>query len=345
MIEPGFWYYGLVVLATAATIIASQALITGAFSITHQAIRLGFFPRIEVIHTSADLEGRVYLPFMNLVLAVSCICLVLVFKRSSELAAAYGLAVSGTMFFTTLLFFAVVVYRWRIAFWKIFPLFLLLISIDLAFLVSNFSKIMDGGYLPIVIGAVFFLIMLVWKNGRLSLSKFYRERSKNLEEFIQDIESGSVRRVPGTLVALSSNENKVPPVLIRLVETTHAIHENILLLTVITPDEPQVQASERVKIYPVSDRIFRVIMKFGFMEKVDVPGTLASCQFEGIGKMNADQMIYVLGKETVVVRGKSRMDRLRQEFFSFLSRNASPASDAFNLPPRQVLELGSQMAL
>lgn len=345
MIDQGPLYYGLVLLATMATIIASQALITGAFSLTHQAIRLGIFPRLKIVHTSEELEGRVYIPFMNWALAIACITTVLLFQKSTNLAAAYGLAVAGTMLFTTMVFFFVCRFRWK---WSLLSSTLLcsfLIMLDLAFLYANIVKIPDGGYFPLMIGIFFFSSMVVWQYGRAQLSRFYRERSKTMEQFFDELGQRHTRRIQGTLVVLASNENKVPPVLARLVDTMHVIHEHVLLVTVVTDDEPYVAQNEREVVTDLSHNVSRVILKFGFMESPDIPTALSRAMFSHLPEFPKDEALYLLGKETFIVDGDSFFERMRQMIFSTMSKNSSSASDYFCLPSSQVLELGAQLSV
>lgn len=343
--DRGILYYGLIGLATAAACIASQALITGAFSLTQQGIRIGIFPRLKIVHTSEDLEGRVYIPFMNWLLAAACIALVFVFQKSANLAAAYGLAVSGTMLMTTLVFFYVARYRWKWNLVKILPLTILMMILDCAFLYANLLKIPDGGYLPLMIGSIFFFSMLTWQYGRAKLSKFYRERSKTMNSFFEEIDGKQTRRIGGCLVVLASNENKVPPVLARLVDSMHVIHEHVVLVTVMTMDTPYVKADERARVTDLMHNVSRVIIRYGFMESMDVPGVLSGCYFSHMKGFPTESATYLLGRETFIVDGHSWFERLRQSIFSLMSRNTTSASDYFNLPANQVLELGAQLAV
>lgn len=345
MIEQGPLYYGLVILATAATIIASQALITGAFSLTKQAIRLGLFPRVKIVHTSEELEGRIYIPFINWLLAFACITIVLVFQKSTRLAAAYGLAVSGTMLFTSLVFFYVSRYRWKWELWKVVPLVIFMLFLDSGFFYANIIKIPDGGYVPLIIGGFFFTSMLIWQYGRAQLSKFYRERSKTMDDFFEEINKKETRRIAGTLVVLASNENKAPPVLGRLVDSMHVIHEHVLLVTVITEDDPFVSIQERVRITDLKFGVSRAVIRYGYMEAPDVPEALALCSFSHLKTFPKDEAVYLLGRETFIIDGDSYIERIRQFIFSLMSRNASSASDYFNLPSNQVLELGAQLSV
>ncbi len=343
--DRGLLFYGLVALATMATIIASQALITGAFSLANQAIRLGIFPRLKVIHTSEDVEGRVYIPFINWTLATACIAIVLAFQKSTNLAAAYGLAVVVTMLMTSLLFFFVARYRWKWPLWRVAPLVTVMVGIDLAFLYANALKIPDGGWLPLLIGSLFFTAMLIWQYGRAQLSKFYRERSKTMDGFFEEIANKQTRRISGCLVVLASNENKVPPVLARLVDSMHVIHEHVVLVTVMTEDVPFVKTDERVRVTDLIHNVSRVIIRYGFMESIDVPEILNRCHYSHMRSFPREEATYLLGRETFIIDGESAFARVRQAIFSSMSRNTASASDYFNLPANQVLELGAQLAV
>ncbi|RYZ60862.1 MAG: potassium transporter Kup, partial [Proteobacteria bacterium] len=312
MVPQGPILYAVIILATLATIIASQALITGAFSLTQQAVRLGLFPRVKIVHTSEEVEGRVYIPFMNWLLALSCIAIVMMFKKSTNLAAAYGLAVSGTMFLTSLVFFYVCHFRWRWPLWTALPLVTAMLFLDGAFLAANLEKVPDGGYLPLVIGLFFFASMVIWQFGRSKLSKFYKERSKTLDAFYDEIDERKVRRIPGTLVVLSSNENKVPPVLRRLVDAVHVIHEHLILVTVLTDDEPYVSEKERVKVSDLTHGVTRVLVHYGFMETPDVPAALCRTAFTEGRVFPKDEALYLLGKETFIVDSVRMHERIRQ---------------------------------
>jgi KUP system potassium uptake protein len=345
MVDQGPLYIGLVILATAATIIASQALITGVSSLTYQAIRIGVFPRLTVVHTSAELEGRVYIPFINWALAFACIITVLIFQKSTNLAAAYGLAVAGTMTLTTFIFFYVCHFRWKWALWKSLPLVGALLTVDCAFLFANLEKIPDGGYFPLIIGMFFFFSMVSWQYGRAQLSRFYKEKSKSMDQFFEEICSRSTRRIKGTLVVLASNENKVPPVLARLVDTMHVIHEHVILVTVMTEDQPFTNDAQKIKISHLKENVSRVVLRFGFMETPDIPMLLAKCHFSHLDRFPSQEAIYLLGRETFVIDGKNLIERIRQVVFSTMSRNSASASDYFNLPANQVLELGAQLSV
>ncbi len=342
--------YPMIFLATAATVIASQALISGAYSLSSQAIRLGFFPRLTVKHTSEEGEGQIYVPFINTTLAILCIWLVLEFQASSKLAAAYGLAVTGTMTITSLIFFLVTRYRWK---WNpilSFGVLLLFLSVDLPFFIANSLKLLDGGWIPVFIGTFFFLIMWTWKMGRSLLSKHFEENSPPLDDFLANIHSKVSFRVPGTGVFMASNSNGVPPVVMRMVNRFRSLHQRVILLTVTSENVPYACKpnceGDRVQVSELSHGFYRVIIKYGFMELPDIPRVM-KVAFEKLGlpDQNADDILYVLGHETFVERNAGEMSRAKQAIFSFLSRNARNATDYFGLPPQQVLELGTQIDL
>jgi len=264
---------------------------------------------------------------------------------TTNLAAAYGLAVSGTMFLTSLVFFYVCHFRWRWPLWAALPLVTAMLFLDGAFLAANLEKVPDGGYLPLFIGLFFFLSMVIWQFGRSKLSKFYKERSKTLDAFYDEIDARKIRRIPGTLVVLSSNENKVPPVLRRLVDAVHVIHDQVILVTVLTDDEPYVSETERVRMTDLTHGVTRVLMHYGYMETPDVPAVLSRVQFTGGKSFPTNEALYLLGKETFIVDSPKLHERVRQLIFSVMSRNSSSASDYFNLPSNQVLELGAQLSV
>jgi KUP system potassium uptake protein len=347
---PSQLLYPMIFLATAATVIASQALISGAYSLSSQAIRLGYFPRLTVKHTSEEGEGQIYVPFINTTLAILCIWLVLEFQVSSKLAAAYGLAVTGTMTITSLIFFLVTRYRWK---WNpilSIGVLVLFLAVDLPFFIANSLKILDGGWIPVFIGIFFFLIMWTWKIGRSLLSRHFEENSPPLEDFLVNIRSKVNYRVPGTGVFMASNSNGVPPVVMRMVNRFRSLHERVILLTVTSENVPYACKpsceDDRVQAHELSNGFYRVIIRYGFMELPDIPKVMKIAVAKlGLPDQNVDEILYVLGHETFVERNAGEMSRAKQAIFSFLSRNARNATDYFGLPPNQVLELGTQIDL
>ncbi len=345
LVPRGPWVYAMVVLASMATIIASQALISGVFSLTHQAIRLGYFPRILVKHTSGDAEGQIYVPLLNTGLAISCIALVLAFRESSKLAAAYGLAVAGTMAITSVVFYLVTRHTWGWSAGKSGALLVFFLSFDLPFLGANCLKFFDGGYLPFAVGVAFVLVMISWRIGRGYLSSELQAQSADLEAFFAELPRAVKTRIPGTAIVMASLSGGVPPVLRRLVKRFHVMHEQVVLVTIATEHTPTVRDDERSTVEPLGHGMARVILHFGFMEDPQVPVELA----RALGKLDliveADRLVYLIGRETLIVTEKGKMGRVTEPIFAFLSRNMRGATEYFAIPPEQVVELGMQIDL
>jgi KUP system potassium uptake protein len=359
LVPLGPWTYALAGLATLATIIASQALISGAFSLTNQAIQLGFFPRVTVRHTSKDAEGQIYVPEINWLLAAACIALVLWFRESSRLAAAYGLAVTGTMGITSIVYFVVARQTWGWSLPKAGGLLVLFLAFDIPFFASNAVKFMDGGYVPVAVGAVFLLIMLVWRSGRRHLGEHLRRISPPLDTFLQQMPEPDdddakrraiageeiVLRVPGTGVFMASSADGVPPVLAHHVARLGVLSSSVVLLTLVFEHEPYVDGRERVTVTKLGRGFVRVVARFGFMEQPDVPKVLSEAALHKDFTPDLDDVTYFLGRETFLATAKGQMGPWAEGFFSFLSRNSRSATNYFAIPPEQVLELGSQIDL
>jgi KUP system potassium uptake protein len=339
MVPDGPWIYPMVALAAVATVIASQALISGVFSLTHQGIRLGYFPRLTVRHTSGEHEGQIYVPLMNWFLAISCIALVLVFRESSRLAAAYGLAVSGTMLITSVVFFVVTHYHWRWPLWKAGGLLAIFLAVDIPFVVANSLKFIDGGYLPFFVGVVFVIVMVVWRIGRSLVADYFASTAEPTAEFLATLDKRLVGRVPGTAVFLSSHTHGIPGGLHRLVDKFHVLYQRAVLLTVTTEHVPWVANDERATVEDVGAGISRVILRYGFMEQPAIPAALAA-----VGE-KPDQLLYVLGRETFVGTSRNKMSAVPETIFELLSRNAKNATDYFGIPPEQVIEIGMRIDL
>ncbi|MBS1958763.1 MAG: KUP/HAK/KT family potassium transporter [Bdellovibrionales bacterium] len=346
---PNSLLYPMIGLATMAAVIASQAMISGAYSLTSQAIRLGYFPRLTVKHTSDIGEGQIYVPLINQIIAVLCITLVLQFQTASRLAAAYGLAVTGTFIITSIIFFLVTKYHWKwkpIASWSILVFFL---SFDLPLFSANAMKFLDGGWIPFLIGAGFFIVMLIWKTGRSLLARHFIQNSPPIDAFLEHLEKKVSYRIPGTAVFLASASNGVPPVVMRMVKRFHALHKTVILLTVTSENVPYYckddQDHTRVDAQDLGQGFYRVMVRYGFMEVPNIPKVMEAA-FE---KMNlyywARDILYVLGHETFVEQNSGSMPATQQFIFAFLSRNARNATDYFGLPPEQVIELGTQIDL
>jgi KUP system potassium uptake protein len=355
MVPRGAPTYALVALATAATIIASQALISGAFSLTHQAVQLGFFPRVLIKHTSKDTMGQIYVPVINWLLAVVCVVLVLAFGESSRLAAAYGIAVTGTMAITSVIYFVVTRETWGWSLAKSLPLLVFFLVFDLAFLGANALKFFDGGWVPILIGAVFFTTMVVWRRGRRMLSQLYAKRTRPIDEFLSAIagEGFAYRsnkpvvlqgRTTGTAVFMASGASGIPPILIHHMERVRVLHEHVILLTIVTEQIPFLEEGKRTEVEKLEQGFYRVIGRYGFMESPDVPKLLVEARAHGLD-VDLSDPTYFLGRETILALPGGNMGAIEESFFGLLARNARHAGQFFDLPPEQVVEIGVQVDL
>ncbi len=341
MVPAGIATYALVALATAATIIASQALITGVFSLTHQAVQLGFFPRVTISHTASDAEGQIYVPEMNWGLCVLSTALVLGFQESARLAAAYGIAVSGTMGITSVVYYVVTRRRWEWSVWKAVPVLLLFLSFDVPFFAANLLKFFDGGWIPIAVGAAMFVVMVDWKYGRSVLSESLTRISPKLVDFVAALESYCPTRVPGAAVFLSSNPEGTPPILVTHARRIHALCERLILLTVEVEHVPFVMEADRLTVEEMGKGVWRAVLHAGFMESPRVPDILAHAGLP----FELKDATYYIGRETFLAGKGGKMGVLSEGLFSFLSRNSKSATDYFSIPPEQVVELGMQIDL
>mgnify|MGYP001767346028 CR=1 FL=1 len=335
----------MVVLSTVATIIASQAIISGAFSITRQAVQMGYLPRLSIKHTSESERGQIYVPAVNWILMALTISLVLGFKNSDNLAAAYGIAVTTTMLITTLLYYRLTSFVWN---WNPFlTVFVTTIFIipDSAFFLANIIKVEKGGYLPLIIGTVIFLIMRTWKKGRKLLLSKLQESTLTWEQLIHSVENSNIRRVPSIAVFLSGNPKGVPVALLHNFKHNHVVHETVITLTIVTVDEPKVKnKDERIEVNEIAPRIYSVIARYGFMETPNVPKLLDQLPSKGL-MVDKDKTTYFLGRETLVP-GKGKGLRFWEKpIFSFLSKNATSATAYFSLPANRVVELGSLITI
>ncbi len=334
----------VVILATAATIIASQAVISGAFSLTRQAIQLGYLPRLRIVHTSHEEIGQIYVPAANWALMLTTVGLVLGFRSSSGLAAAYGVAVTATMTISTILFFVVATRRWKWSAWALVPLCAVFLVVDLAFFGANIVKVEHGGWFPIVVGVLVYTVMSTWKIGRRVLAARLRAESRPVDGFLQEVSSQQPVRVPGTAVYMSGNAHGVPPALVFNYRHNHALHERILFLTIATEERPRVPRDERVSLEDLGLGFYRVVGRFGFMETPNVPYVLALVREQGLD-VALEDVSFILGRERLVPRRRGGMPGWRVRLFAFMSRNAQGATDFFRIPPEQVIEVGVQVEL
>jgi len=342
LLAPDWLLYPMVVLATAATVIASQAVISGAFSITQQAIQLGFSPRMEINHTSDLQIGQIYLPGINWTLLLAVIALVLGFGSSTNLAAAYGIAVTGTMLITDLLAFVVTRYVWGWPFWRAFLGALPFAIIDLAFFSANTVKIADGGWFPLAFGLGVFLLLTTWKRGRELLNRRLAADAMDTTNFINGI--ADVPRVPGTAVFLTTNLDNVPHAMLHSLKHYKALHERTVLVSVNILDVPRFTESRRVAVVCLPNGFWQVQVFYGFMEQPNLPEALELCAEDGLCLEPMDTS-YFLGRETLIPRLNSEMPLWREKIFVAMFRNAGSAASFFALPANRVVELGTQVVL
>ncbi len=337
--------YAIVALAAAATVIASQALISGVFSLTRQAIQLGLFPRLTVKHTSASAEGQIYLPAMNAFLAAACIAIVLGFRESSKLTSAFGLAVSGTMAITSVLFFLVVRERFAWNLLKAWGLLVVFLSFDLPFVVANSLKIAEGGWVPLAIGVFFTAIMLLWSRGRRLLAEYFADHQVPIDTLVAALAGGKLRRVPGLGVFLAARSSGTPLPLVRIMRRFGVAYETNVLLTVLAEAFAHVPPAERAETELVAPGLVRVILHYGFMESPSVVPDLDAALARAGLEPDPKARVYLLGRETITPSDEGRMGRIEEELFAFLSRNAKSPTDWFGLPAKQVVEVGAQVDL
>ena len=345
MVPKGPLTYALVILAAAATVIASQALISGAFSLTNQAVQLGFLPRVTVKHTSHTTEGQIYVPEVNWALAVACIALVLNFRESSKLAAAYGIAVTGTMGITSIVYFVVVRRTWGWSLAKSLPLLLLFLAFDLPFFGANLLKFFEGGYVPILVAAALFSLMVIWKRGRAFYVEAISKRVPPLATFLAEVDKKCVVRVPGTAVFLTSNVEETPSVLVHHVQHNKVLHEMVILLTVRTLHVPRVSVDAALDWQDLGHGFHRLSVQSGFMQSPNVPNLLAFAAAKHRRGIDFNDTSYYLGRETFLATDEGQMGRFTETLFGFMARNAAPATAYFGLPAERVVEIGLQIDL
>jgi KUP system potassium uptake protein len=334
----------MLILATLAAIIASQALISGVFSLTRQAMQLGFWPRLTVVHTSAKTEGQIYIPEMNYLLMIGCLALVFQFGSSSNLAAAYGVAVTATMAITSFLLYLVSRRHWGYPVGAALALALPFLASDLAFFSANAIKIMSGGWFPLAAGLLVFTVMTTWWRGRVELARLIETMTLDQNMFLADLESSPPLRVRGTAVFMTSSTEGIPNLVLHHIEHNQVLHDQVVLFSIVTEPAPWVRPDRGLEVKDLGQGFFRVLARVGFMQNPNVPALVRRCADRGI---NAAPMstTYYLGRETLLTTGRSRLARPRKHLFSFLSRNARPPSAFFSLPPNRVVELGTQIEL
>jgi len=344
MVGTGPATYALVGLAAMATTIASQALISGVFSLTHQAVQLGYFPRVTVNHTSREAEGQIYVPLMNWGLMAACIGLVIGFKESARLASAYGIAVSGTMAITSVVFFDVTRKTWKWPLGRALAVLLLFLSFDLPFLGANLIKFIDGGYIPVIVGVAFFVVMVDWRIGRQALIAHMEERLRPLADFLRELPESGVARVSGTAIYLSPTSG-VPNMLKMQAARVRSIAERVVLLNVVIDHDPQADEARRFEVEKLERGFVRITIHFGYMENPAVPPMLERAIRDAELAIPLADATYYVGRETFLAGVGGRMKPLAESLFAFLSRNSKSATYHFALPPDQVVELGTLIDL
>jgi KUP system potassium uptake protein len=343
-LAPAALLYPLVILSTAAAVIASQAMISGAYSLAQQAVQLGYFPRLTIVHTSTEASGQIYVPEINQLLMVACIALVVTFGASTNLAAAYGIAVMGTMVCTSLLLFFMARRKWG---WKLAGAALLTVAflaIEIPFLAANVPKIVHGGWFPLLVGAIFFTIMTTWKTGRVAVRRSLEGASLPLDYFLARLLDNQPIRVPGTAVFMTSTMGVTPPILLHHYKHNKVLHERVILLTIVTEGVPEVSKRDRVNVKELGHGFFELIAHYGFMQTPNVPNVLRRAGDQGLA-VEPDTVSYFLGRETILTTGRTSMAKWRKSLFVYLARNARPANAFFRIPPNRVIELGAQVEL
>ena len=350
LLAPRTLLYPLIALATMAAIIASQAMISGAFSITQQCVQLGFSPRVTIIHTSKEDPGQIYIPEVNSALMIGCLLVVLGFRSSTALGAAYGIAVTGTFLMTTGLMYTVARTWWGWSRARTLALVGPFFIIDAAFFGANVFKIRDGGWVPLAIALGIFILMTTWERGRIIVRGLLRDASIPLDALLKDLgdENPDKRfkpaRVPGTAVFLTSESKDAPLVLLHHLKHNKVLHENVVLLSIISAQVPEVPVTERIEVTCFPHNFGRIKARYGFMQTPNVPEILALATERGI-IAKPSETTYYLGRENLLPTGNKPMARWRKRLFIFMSRNARPATEFFGIPPNRVVELGAQMEI
>ncbi|WP_413581538.1 potassium transporter Kup [Bdellovibrio sp. HCB288] len=351
LLAPKWAIIPMVCLSTSAAFIASQALISGVFSITRQAIQLGFCPRINIVHTSSQEIGQIYIPAINWSLFIGVVWLVLTFKTSGNLAAAYGIAVTGTMVITTVLAYEVARQKWNWSFFKAFSIFGVFFIIDAAFFAANIHKIPHGGWVPLVIGALIYLLMTTWQKGRQVLFRRLKERSMPTEDFMLKLLREPPIRVPGTAIYMSGDPWGVPAPLLHNLKHNKVLHQRVAILTIQTREVPFVSKKDNISIQEIVPNFYRILAYYGFMETPKMKHILEACRNKDIN-FNVNETTFVLGRETIIATkggpprpDEPHMSHWRERLFAVMSKNAQRPTAFFRIPPNQVIEVGIQVEI
>ena len=346
LLAPDWARYPMVILATVATIIASQAVISGAFSITQQAIQLGYTPRLDIQHTSDKEIGQIYLPAINWMLLISIVGLVIGFGSSSNLAAAYGIAVTGTMLITNVLAVAVAVRLWKWSPLRAFVGAIPFLVIDFGFFFANMVKIPDGGWFPLAFGLVVFILLTTWKRGRELLGQRLESDAMELKPFVTSLAQGGIDRIPGTAVFMTSNPATVPHAMLHSMKHYNVMHEQVIILSVSVAEMPYVPLAERLQVSELADTFYQVTVNYGFKDDPDIPAALALCAgLPHAPTLDLMDTSFFLGRETLIPKLGSEMAYWRELIFVALFRNAGSATAFFKIPSNRVVELGAQVVL
>jgi KUP system potassium uptake protein len=345
LLAPTWCLYPLVGLAVAATVIASQAVISAAFSLSRQAVLLGMLPRLHIVFTSREKMGQIYIPLVNWMLMVAAIGLVFAFGKSTNLAGAYGVAVSTTMIITTILIHTVARSRWGWSGWLTWLITGALLAVDVPFFFANLLKVPQGGWFPLVVAGVFFALMLAWRSGRATVERRIRDGTEPLDSFLKRVSEAPPARVPGTAVFMTDHSTGTPAILRHHLEHNQVLHERVLLLTVLIEEVPRVSPARRLEITNLGEGLSRVIVHYGFMEHPDVPRALQAGQHVGLD-VNLDTISYYVGRQTLIVGAKRlRLASLGHKLFALLSRNAAEPTAFYRLPPDRVFEAGIRVEI
>ncbi len=336
--------YPMVFLSTIATIIASQAMISGIFSLTQQAVQLGLCPRVRIVHTSRETQGQIYIPEVNYLMMVACIGLVLAFRKSSGLAGAYGIAVTADMAFTSVLYFFVITRTWGWSLGKAVPLLVLFLIFDLSYFGANLLKVLDGGWVTLTIAAIIATAMITWKDGRAELARKMLASRLPVDLFLDDVASHKPARVRGTAIFMSVSPVGIPSSLLHHYKHNQMLHEKVVLLSIRSTDVPALPDKEKVKIEELGEGFYRIVAFYGFAEKPNVPKIMQLASLQGLVSDPATTTYY-LSRESLLTGGDSKMMRWRKVLFVYLSRNAGTATAYFDVPPDRVVELGLQIQL
>lgn len=343
LLAPEWALIPMVCLATLATVIASQAVISGAFSVAQQAVQLGYLPRMVMVQTSAETRGQIYLPFINWSLFIFVIALVLGFQSSSSLAYAYGIAVTGTMMIDTVLIFVVMIVLWKWHKFLAISFLAVFLTIDLTFFAANVPKIASGGWFPLAIGGIVFILLMTWKTGRKLVFQEIQKEAMTLPDFVEAI-GDSVRRVPGTAVFMTSSPQVLPHALLHNLKHNKVIHDRVISLTVLTAEVPYVPPSQRVEVEALGKNFYRIMLRYGFKDEPNIPAALKVC--EGLGEeIDLMDTSFFVSRETVIPSRIPGMALWRERLFTWMSRNAVTATDFFKIPPNRVVELGAQVEI